>query len=107
MHKPYECELVTEIGITGKTRGRRQWFTGKPIMQVEVVLEVKKIAGTQIAGRRYKTMWRDATLAESFQVQHNVGFIVKPDDEVYEVRRPSPPPSPPCASRVHDRGTPC
>lgn len=98
MHKPFECEFVAEIGLTGKARGRRQWFTGKSIMQVEVVQEVKTVVGTQVTGRRYKTIWRDATLSESFQIQHRVGLMVKPDDETHEVKRPAPPTPP---SRPH------
>ena len=96
MHRPMTHEIIIEKGITGRVRGRRQLLTGKPVLQVEVVLEKKTItAGTQVTARQYETAWRDATLSEAFQVEHGVGFIEKPADIEIPLAKPSPPPAPP------------
>lgn len=96
MHRPMTHEVVSEKGITGRARGRRQLVTGKPVLQVEVVLEKKTItAGVQVTACRYETAWRDATLSEAFQVEHGVGFIEKPADIETPFVKPPPPPAPP------------
>lgn len=98
MHRPMTHEVINEKGITGRARGRRQWLTGKPVLQVEVVLEKKTItAGVQVTARRYETAWRDATLSEAFQVEHGIGFIEKPADIEIPHIKPAPSPPPPRA----------
>ncbi len=103
MHKPFVRVVVTEIGITGKFRARRQPLTGKAIMQVEVVQEEKRISGIEVTYRRYDTEWRDATPEDAFRVQHGVGLMVKPDDETHEVKRPAPPTPPPRPHTLNEK----
>lgn len=91
MHKPPTHTVVRDKGITGKFRTRRQWLTGKSVLQVEVVQERETTTCLQVTSRRYNTIWRDATIPEALQVQYGVGFVVVPPDESLPLYRPAAP----------------
>ncbi|WP_413504833.1 hypothetical protein [Serratia grimesii] len=75
MHTPPTFHSDTDIGLTGIFRGRRQRFTGKVALQVEVLKERKTFQCGVVTDRQYFAVWRDASMEESFRVQHGVGIV--------------------------------
>ncbi|NMM73465.1 hypothetical protein EGJ31_09100 [Serratia marcescens] len=57
------------------SRGRQQRITGKVLFQVETLKERETEQCGIVTDRQYFTAWRDASLEESFKVQHGVGLV--------------------------------
>ena len=75
MHTPPMSHFTKEIGLTGMSRGRQQRITGKVLLQVEALKERETEQCGIVTDRQYFTVWRDASLEESFKVQHCVGLV--------------------------------
>lgn len=75
MHTPPRSYFTKDIGLTGISRGRQQRFTRKVLLQVEVLKERETVHCGVVTNRQYFTVWRDASLEESFKVQHRVGLV--------------------------------
>ncbi|EMR4173895.1 hypothetical protein ACJ8PU_21200 [Serratia sp. CY81489] len=75
MHTPPRSHFTKEIGLTGMSRGRQQQITGKVLFQVETLKERETEQCGIVTDRQYFTAWRDASLEESFKVQHGVGLV--------------------------------
>jgi hypothetical protein len=83
MHKPPESNQRTVMGITGNIRFRKQFFTGLQIMQVEYVIINECFVGVRLKSRTYETAFRDATAEDIVRIDHRVGLITKPDNEIF------------------------
>lgn len=81
-----------DMGLTGVTRYRRQAWTGKYIVQVEVVREVSHSQRGVIIKKTYGTYFRDAGEHEIVQLAAGYGFITAP--ETWTPPRPKPPAAP-------------
>ena len=81
-----------DMGLTGETRHRRQAFTGKYILQVEVVREVSHSQRGVTIKKTYGTYYRDAGEHEVVQLAAGYGFITVP--ETWTPQRPTPPAAP-------------
>ena len=61
---------ITEVGVTGKFRFRRQPLTGKAILQVQVTQRVWRRPSTHFpAIDRESNSGRDATMEEAYSIQ--------------------------------------
>lgn len=81
-----------DMGLTGEIRHRRQAWTGKYIMQVEVVREVSHNQRGVIIKKTYGTYFRDAGEHDVVQIAAGYGFIMVP--ETWTPPRPTPPAGP-------------
>jgi len=82
-----------DMGLTGETRHRRQAWTGKYIMQVEVVREITHSQRGVTIKKTYGTYYRDAGEHDIVQIAAGYGFITVP--ETWTPPRPQGPHTPP------------
>lgn len=75
MTLPHKHTFTEDIGLTGAWRGRRQPFTGRVVIQVEVLRRRTALADDAANDLPPFTDWRDATPEEAFRVRHRVGLV--------------------------------
>lgn len=77
-----------DFGLTGFTRHRRQAFTGKYIVQVQVVQEHTHSKRGVVYRKTYTTYYRDAGEHDVIQIAAGYGFIRVPETWTPEIENP-------------------